>query len=87
MILKRGKIFWKIADESVVAFDKRQATIYHVYECPSKKSLESMKYRLLHSNPDEYSNWVEVISLAMEVGIKGYGTKVRKSWFNDIESS
>lgn len=87
MILKRGKIYWKISEESVIAFDTRQATVYHVYGCSNRKPLELMKNKLLFSNQEEYGNWIEAISLATEVKIKGYGTKLQTDWFNDIKPS
>lgn len=81
MIIQRGKIFWRITDESVIAFDKRQATVYQMYGYSNKKPLEKMKFLLLNSNDNEYSNWLEVIALANKVRIRGYATKLQQKWF------
>lgn len=86
-IIKRGKIFWLIAQESVVAFDRRQATIYQLYGYPNKKPLELMKQTIRNSKPHELGTWVDVIGLATKTKIRGYGTKLQAEWIQAIESN
>lgn len=80
-IVKKGKIGWVISDNSVVAFDKFQATCYHIYNSPNKSSLESLKWKLKNSPDDMYGNWVDAIELTQALGIVGYGTRVKNDWF------
>lgn len=82
-ILRKSKISWVVSDSSVVAFDKWQATIYHTFGAPTKQSIGLMGERILSSKPDEYNNWVEVISLAQSQGVSGYATRIRKEWLEE----
>ena len=80
-IIRKSKIGWVLADSRLIAFDKIQATIYHSYDTPNKKPLEEMKSRVENSKADELNSWVDVINLAREKGLRGYGTRLYKEWF------
>lgn len=69
-----------IQEDSIVVFDKLQATVYQMYGYPSRAPLLKMRDIVLESQDDEYSSWVDVISLSSELGIRGYGTRVRTEW-------
>lgn len=79
--VRKTKVNWLVSDTTLIAFDKFQATIYHAYDNPNKQPLEEMKKRVLLSEREELNSWVDVINLAVEKGMKGYGTKLRREWF------
>lgn len=80
-IIRKTKINWLITDATIVAFDKWQATLYHVYDTPNKQPLEEMKKEILKSDPCELNSWVEAINLSLKKGLRGYGTKLKEQWF------
>ena len=82
-IIRKTKISWVITPDTVVAFDKIQATLYHVFENANKQPLARMKRIILKSTPDELNSWVEVIGLARQEGLIGYGTRLKREWFEE----
>lgn len=82
-IIRKSKIGWVITPETVVAFDKIQATLYHVFETANKAPLARMKHAIIISKADELNTWADVITLAREEGLIGYGTRVRREWFEE----
>lgn len=86
-ILTRGKIYWLISDDSIIAFDKHQATVYQSFGCPNRHPFVQMKRLLSSSRENEYGTWVDVIGLAMKVKIIGYRTKLKKEWFEQIQNN
>lgn len=83
IIIRKSKISWVIKDVSLVAFDRHQATAYHAFMASTRQPISRMKKKILNSKPDEYNSWVDVIQLATDAGVIGYGTKLRKEWLND----
>ena len=82
-IIRKSKIGWVVGEYTLVAFDRLQATLYHSYEAPNKQPLERMKQKVLESEPSEYNSWVDVVCLAREEGICGYGTRLKSEWFDE----
>lgn len=78
--LKRGKLTWLIYKDKIIVYDNIQATIYHLFGAMSQKPLDDMKKKLYKSKDNEYSDWVKAISLSMETGVRGYGTKRQADW-------
>lgn len=81
MIIRKSKIGWVLTNETITAFDKFQATIYHTYDLTNKQPFDRMKTKILQSGPNEYNSWVDVINLAVNHGMRGYGTKLHREWF------
>lgn len=79
-ILRKTKISWAIYENSIIVFDKMQATCYLDINAKSRKSFDEFKEILLNSSPDEYGNWVDAICLAQKKGMMGYGTVHRPEW-------
>ena len=69
--------------DTVIAFDKLQATLYHTYELTNRQPFDIMRMKIMKSKPEEYNSWVDVIDLAVKQGVRGYGTKVRSEWFTE----
>lgn len=82
-IIRKSKIGWVITSDTVVAFDKIQATLYHVFESANKKPLARMKKAIIHSDKDELNTWADVITLAREEGLIGYGTRLKREWLEE----
>lgn len=80
-IIRKSKVSWVITDTTLTAFDQIQATVYHAFETPNKRPLDEMRYEVEHSTPDELNSWADVISLALNKGLRGYGTKLQHEWF------
>lgn len=80
-IIRKSKIGWVLSDDNIVAFDKLQATIYHTYELTNRQPFDRMKLKIMMSGPEEYNSWVDVLDLAVEEGIRGYGTRLKQEWF------
>ena len=76
-IIRKSKIGWVIRDNSVIAFDRLQATIYHSWGALTKLPLISMKDEIRKSTPDELNSWVDVIELAQRKGLIGNGCQFR----------
>lgn len=82
-IIRKSKIGWVVTSNTIIAFDRIQATLYHVFESANKKPLIDMRKEVLRSKPDELNTWVDVISLAQGKGLVGYGTRLRREWFEE----
>lgn len=82
-IIKKRCLNWLVSDNSLIAFDRLQATIYHSFDMPNKQPLEEMRDSVLNSKKDEYGTWADVIDLAMKKGMHGYGTRLRDEWFGE----
>lgn len=82
-IIRKSKIGWVLTRNTIIAFDRLQATLYHVYELTNRRPFDVMRMKILKSKPDEYNSWPDVISLAIKQGVRGYGTKVRREWFTE----
>lgn len=80
-IIRKTKIGWVVNDNTVIAFDKNQATCYHIYNAPSHKNFEMLQERVLLSNDNELNSWVDVICLSQEMEIIGYATRIKREWF------
>ena len=80
-IIRKSKIGWVLTDDTVTAFDKWQATIYHLYESSTKQPIESLKRDIRKSAPEELNTWVDVLDLASKKGLRGYATRIRSEWF------
>lgn len=74
IFLRRGKIGWMVKPYSITAFDNLQATVYNIYGAPNEQCLSRMRWLVLNSKEDEYSDWVKVIALARECHLRGFGT-------------
>lgn len=79
-IIRKTKISWVINEESLIAFDKLQATCYNSYMYADKQPFLNMKQTVLDSRPEELNSWVDVISLAQKYKILGYGTRIKQEW-------
>lgn len=79
-MIKKTKINWLIKDDSVIVFDKYQATCYIDMSARNRTKFDEFKNELLNNN-EEYNGWVDIMCLAQEKGIIGYGTRVKKEWF------
>lgn len=82
-IIRKSKIGWVITHDTIIAFDKLQATLYHVFESSNKKPLMEMRRAILRSDANELNTWVDVIMLAQKNGLIGYGTRIRQEWFDE----
>lgn len=80
-IIRKSKIGWVLSEDSIVAFDRIQATIYHTYELTNRQPFDRMKLKIMMSGPEEYNSWVDVLDLAVKEGIRGYGTRLKQEWF------
>lgn len=81
MIIRKSKIGWVLTTDTITAFDKIQATVYHTYDLTNRQPFDKMKRIVRKSQPNEYNSWVDVLDLAMKHGLRGYGTRVREEWF------
>lgn len=78
--LKKGKIYWIIEEDRIIAFDHLQATSYGLYGFNYKKNLIRMKKEVLNS---DYGNtWSEVLTIAVRNEMYGNSTRLDKEWFN-----
>ena len=78
--LKKGKIYWIIEEDRIIAFDNLQATSYGPYGINYKKNLMRMRKEVLNS---DYGNtWSEVITLAVKNEVYGYSTRLKEEWFD-----
>lgn len=75
-IIRKSKIGWVLDDDTITAFDKIQATVYHTYELTNRQPFDKMKLAIESSSPEEYNSWVDVLDLAVKHGVRGYGTKI-----------
>lgn len=75
-VIRKSKIGWVLTDDSIIAFDRLQATVYHVYELTNRQPFDMMRMKIKNSEPDEYNSWVDVLDLAVKQGVRGYGTKI-----------
>lgn len=75
--IQRGKLHWLIRRSSVIVHDDFQATIYHSYGMPAKGAIAELKQKVIKSNDNELSSWVDVIELTQSLGLIGYGTTLR----------
>lgn len=82
-LIKRGKLNWLLRRSSVVVYDDYQATIYHSYGMPTRTALLELKTRIRQSNTNELTTWVDAIELTQSLGIRGYGTELRKRWIEE----
>ena len=76
--IKRGKISWVISDETLIAFDKLQATMYYTYDLTNRLPFDLMKREVLKKDTP---SWVDVIELAMKYDMVGHGARVKNEWF------
>ena len=77
--IKKGKIYWIIEDNRIIAFDKLQATSYNIFGFNYKKDLIAMKKEILKT--DFGRNWAEVLTIAMRNQMIGASVRVREEWF------
>ena len=77
-IIRKSKIGWVLTDDSIIAFDTLQATVYHVYDLTNRQPFDIMKTTIEKSAPDEYNSWVDILDLAVRQGVRGYGTRIPK---------
>ena len=82
-LIKRGKLYWLIKDNSVIVADKLQATVYHAYGSPVRVPIERLKKIAVTYPTDKLDTWEKVITLTQKLGMRGYGTTVRQSWFEE----
>lgn len=78
--IKKGKIYWIIEDNRIIAFDKLQATSYNIFGFNYKKDLIAMKKEILKT--DFGRNWAEVLTIAMRNQMIGASVRVREEWFD-----
>lgn len=81
MIIRKSKIGWVLTNDSIIAFDRLQATVYHTYELTNRQPFDVMKSKIKNSRPNEYNSWADILDLAVKQGIRGYGTRLREEWF------
>lgn len=80
--IKKGKIYWIIEDNRIIAFDKLQATSYNIFGFNYKKDLIAMKKEILKT--DLGKNWAEVLTIAMRNQMIGASIRVREEWFEGL---
>lgn len=78
--IKKDKIRWIISDDYMVALGKWQATIYYTYDLTNRIPFDTMKKKIIKSEPEEYNDWADIITLATKHGIIGHGAKLKKEW-------
>lgn len=71
IIIKRDKCIYYIKEESITVGYGIQYISYNVYALQNRKRFKDFKARLLDSYPNEYAEIRELLSLAMEFGLKG----------------
>lgn len=83
MIIRKSKIGWVLTEDTITAFDKFQATVYHVYELTNRQPFDRMKMVIYNSKPEELNSWVDVINLSIQYGVRGYGGRTKQEWFEE----
>lgn len=83
ILIKRGRLCWLVKDSSVIAMDNLQATCYHSYGSSIKLPIERLKKIVLNSKENELDTWEKAITLTQNLGIRGYGTTIKRSWFEE----
>ena len=83
-IIRKTKINWILTESTIIAFDSIQATIYYSFDVINKQfQFDEMRRIIRRSKPDELNSWVDVLVLAQEKGIRGYGTRLKQEWFEE----
>lgn len=80
--IKKGKIYWIIEENRIIAFDKLQATSYDIYGFNYKKNLVEMRKQVVKTELGR--DWVEVLTLAVQNDMIGNGVRVNPEWFDDF---
>lgn len=83
-IIRRKKIGWVFGEDTIIAFDRLQATTFHMFCYANKKNLDDMKSTILESSQDEYGTWADALELARSFKVKSYSTAVKKEWLNEF---
>ena len=75
-ILHRGRLTWRIKSDSLLVYDKYQATLYAGWAQPRFALFKQMREFVLTSESTEYDNWVDVLLLAQACKVYGMGARV-----------
>lgn len=75
-IFKRGRLTWIIRDDSIVVFDRIQATIYAPFLSARNHAFDQMCEALRSSPENELDNWADAILFAQSFNVMGAGTRI-----------
>lgn len=81
-VIRKTRINWVLSDTAIIAFDNLQATCYNIFNGQNKRHFADMTDIILSSDDTDYNSWVDVICLAQDMGMIGYGTRIRQEWLN-----